>query len=185
MILVVGVPGAGKTFFARQFAVTYGAPIVSEDRVRYTLFANHTYKQDENVMVAQVSSLITEQLFTAGKTFIIDGGYNSETSRTEIAKIAAKREFRTLVVWVQTDMATAKQRAIRRNPKIVGDRYMQSLTTEQFDAMAKRFTRPRASDNVVVVSGKHNYSAQARVVLNKLAAGGAEPNQSKRSVFIR
>jgi thymidylate kinase len=135
-------------------------------------------------MVAQVSSLIIDQLFSAGKTFIIDGGYATKTAREEMARIAAKRGFRTLTIWVQTDMPTAKRRATKRSSKIAGDRYKQSLTSEQFDTLAKRFSEPLAGDDVIVVSGKHNYSAQARIVLNKMAAPGGGPELPGRSAFI-
>ena len=43
IIEVVGLPGSGKSFFANQFANTFGAALVSQDKIRWTLFAHHTY----------------------------------------------------------------------------------------------------------------------------------------------
>lgn len=170
VIMVVGLPGAGKSFFARQFAATFGAPLVSEDKIRHMLFANHTYSRDESAMIAQVSDMITDELFVAGKTFVLDGGYNTKVARDEMAKTAAKNGFRTLTIWVQTDVPTCKRRALGRSEKRDGDEYKQSLTPELFDTFAKKFTQPVIDKNTVVISGKHTYATQARIALKKIVA---------------
>jgi predicted kinase len=171
VIVVVGVPGVGKSFFARRFAETFSAPLVSEDKIRYTLFSSHTYSKNENVMVDQVSKLIVDELLVNGKTFIMDGGYNSRVSRDNIAHLASQYGFRTLIVWVQTDEPTARRRAQNRSIKVAGDQYKQSLTPDQWDSLAKSFTPPDIENkekNSVVISGKHTYAAQAKTVLKKI-----------------
>ncbi|MDR1196966.1 MAG: ATP-binding protein [Candidatus Nomurabacteria bacterium] len=177
VIVVVGVPGVGKSFFARRFAETFSAPLVSEDKIRYTLFTNHTYSKNENVMVEQVARLIVDELLVNGKTFILDGGYSSRVSRDNIAHLASQYDFRTLIVWVQTEEATARRRAQNRSLKVAGDQYKQSLTPEQWDTLAKAFTAPDIENkerNTVVISGKHTYAAQAKTVLRKIVESRAD-----------
>jgi predicted kinase len=171
VIVVVGVPGVGKTFFARRFAETFSAPLVSEDKIRYTLFSKHTYGKNEQAMVDQVARLMIDELFVAGKTFVLDGGYNSRVARDSITALANQYGFRTLIVWVQTDEPTARRRAQQRSLKVAGDQYKQSLTPEQWTMQAKAFTVPdieKKELNSVVISGKHTYAAQAKIVLKKI-----------------
>ena len=185
IILVVGVPGVGKSFFARRFAETFNAPLVSEDKIRYTLFSNHTYTRNEQAMVDQVAKLLIDELFIAGKTFVLDGGYNARSRRDEITQRANQYGFRTLIVWVQTDDPTAKRRALHRSVKIAGDQYKQSLTQEQWEAQAKAFTAPdmeKRETNSVVISGKHTYAAQAKTVLKKIVEARADLMRSDRPV---
>ncbi len=170
VIMVVGLPGAGKSFFARQFAATFGAPLVSDDKIRTMLFANHNYGRDENAMVSQVAGMMTEQLFAAGKTFVLDGGYNAKVARDEMARMANEHGFRTLTIWAQTDEPTCRRRSQKRDSKRDDDRYSQALTPEMFDQLAKKFTQPIVNDSTVVISGKHTYATQARVVLKKIVA---------------
>jgi hypothetical protein len=88
----------------------------------------------------------------------------------QLAQFANNADYDTLTIWVQTDEPTAKKRATHRNAKRPGDELNTSLTTDQFAAYAKRIQTPQPRENYVVVSGKHTYATQARMVLRKLAA---------------
>ena len=181
VIVVVGLPGAGKSFFARRFAETFNAPLVSEDKIRYTLFSNHTYSKNENIMVEQVARLIIDELLVSGKTFILDGGYNSRVSRENVTRLATQFGFRTLIVEVQTDEQTARRRAESRSIKNPGDQYKQSLTDDQYDAIERTYTVPDKElkeRNTVVISGKHTYAAQAKTVLTKIVESRTDLERS-------
>jgi len=168
VIVMVGLPGAGKSFFAEAFAKTFGAALVSQDKIRWTLFARHTYSENENIMVEQVSDLLTSELFRTGKTFILDGGYNMRDVRESVASQAKKSGYNVLTVIVQTDEPTSKHRATKRDGRKTGDQYKQSMTAEEFDVQAKNYQAPRIDKNTVVISGKHTYATQARSVLKKM-----------------
>ncbi len=169
VVVVVGLPGSGKSFFATQFAKTFGAALVSEDKIRWTLFARHTYSKNENAMVNQVSDLLITELFRTKKTFVLDGGYNTKATRQEIAARARKNGYRVLTIVVQTDEPTSKKRAIKRDGRRTGDIYKQSLSEDQFKTFAKSYEEPTTTGrDVVVISGKHTYGTQARVVLKKM-----------------
>ena len=169
IIEVVGLPGSGKSFFANQFANTFGAAIVSQDKIRWTLFANHTYSDNENAMVDQVADLLITELLRTKKTFVLDGGYNTAASRHTLAARAHKNGYRVLTIVVQTDEPTSRRRATKRSDKKPGDVYKQSLTDEQFDLAKKEYEEPATtSADVVVISGKHTYNTQAKIVLRKM-----------------
>jgi predicted kinase len=168
IIEVVGLPGSGKSFFATQFANTFGSALVSEDKIRWTLFAHHTYSESENAMVKQVADLMITELLRSGKTFVCDGGYNSKITREELAARAKKAGFRVLTIVVQTDEPTAQRRAVKRDPKKHGDQYKQSLTASEFANQKKQYQAPNIDRDAVVISGKHTYATQARIVLKKI-----------------
>ena len=168
IIEMVGLPGSGKSFFATQFAKTFGSAIVSIDKIRWMLFANHTYSDNENIMVQQVADLIITELLKTQKTFVIDGGYITEIEREELTRRAAKAGFRVLTVVVQVDTPTAKHRSLKRDSRCTGDRYKQALTPEEFDAQIAKHELPEATDHNVIISGKHTYSTQVRTVLKKM-----------------
>ncbi len=175
IVQVVGPAGAGKSFFARRFSKTFGAPLVSRDRLRWTLFAHHTYSEDEESIVSQVADVMVDELLKTGKLFILDGGCNRRPARNLIRDKAQKNNYQIFTVIVQTDEPTARSRATHRDHRSADDRYNQSLSAEQYAAQLKSYQSPVVDKNTVVISGKHTYSTQARTVLKKLVEAQKVP----------
>lgn len=177
LVVTIGHPGAGKSFFARQFAETFNAPLISFDEIRSELFNDITYTPDEDVIVARVAGLQLRELFKTKKTVIIDGGHNPKISRTELRKVARQQGYDVLNVWVQTDKQTSYNRATRRNPKNERDSLNRSLNDQEFVGQSGKFTPPSDQEVFVVISGKHTYPTQARIVLKKMVP----PHENKET----
>jgi predicted kinase len=173
VLATVGLPGSGKSFFARQFSETFGAPVVSADRLRFVAGSE---------TIAPLASYIMEELFKTQKTFIVDGLAATRTERVELRKAAKAKGYDVLLIWVQTDATTSQYRSMRRSKRREDDKYNSPLTSEEYDRQARRFYAPIASEPVVVVSGKHTYATQARIVLKKLVAPRAEDARARTIV---
>lgn len=174
IIMVVGLPGAGKSFFARQFSQTFGAPVISSDRLRHTLFAHPEFSPSEQTTIDDLREYMLREVAKTKRTFLVDGDCNIRLERQKLEATAKELGYNTLVVWVQTDEATAKYRSLHRSKTRDDDAHNQSLTAGQFDAFAKRLSPP-SREQYVVISGKHTYTTQAKMVLRKLAS----PHQSE------
>lgn len=171
---MVGLPGAGKSFFARQFSETFAAPVVSIDRINHELFAEPQYVKEEQIIIGNIALYQIEELAKTKRTFLIDGGANTRLDRAELIRIVKRAGYDVLLIWVQTDLNTCRLRALKRNPHKTDDQYNRSLPQPVFDNLIKTFGPPSVRENYIVISGKHTYATQARVVLRKLAAPRAE-----------
>ena len=171
--MIVGLPGAGKSFFARQFSETFGVPVVSVDRIRHELFAEPTYSKDEQAIVDRLADYQIGELAKTKRSFIVDGRCNNRADRLALERIAEPAGYGTLIIWVQTDEPTAKFRSNKRKPGKIDDIYNRSMTSDQFATQAKQLSTPQR-ESYVVISGKHAYSTQAKMVLRKLATPHAE-----------
>ena len=170
MLLIVGAPGAGKSFFARQFSKTFDAPIVSVDRIRYELFANPSFNTEESDLVNRMAGYFTDELLKTKRSFLVDGGCNARTDRVRLTQLAKKSGYDVTIVWVQTDIATCRTRALKRNPKrSEDDKFTPSMDDSAFESLNRRFTEP-SGEEYVVISGKHTYNTQAKMVLRKMVA---------------
>jgi len=165
---MIGRPGAGKSFFARQFAETFNAPLVSYDRLRYELFSKPSFSAEEQAIIERLAQLQTNELLKTRSTFIIDGGHDTKASRVKLSTLARQKDYDTLLIWVQTDEPTSKQRSLKRKVAKGEDNLNAPLTEEQYTTMSRRLTDP-TSEPHVVISGKHTYTTQARTVLRRLA----------------
>lgn len=169
VFIMMGLPGAGKTFFAEQFAKIYNLPTISLDIIRHELFNDPTYTPSEQAIIGRMSDYMANELLRAKHSFIIDGtGNNIKTQRMSLGRKARESGFKTLVVWVQVDEPTAKLRALKPQPGKKGGAARRPLPPSTFEAWKKQLTVPNG-EAYVVVSGKHTFEAQHKMVLRKLA----------------
>ena len=157
LIIMVGLPGSGKTFFAEKFAETFHAPLVSREKV--------TQKLGHHDATDEILSDQLVELTKTGQSIVVDGMANTRVMRNDLMKLAKHAGYATLIVWVQTDPATAKSRALRTGQSD----QRQLRDADDFDAASRHFSPPVAAEKPVVISGKHTYATQAKVVLKRLS----------------
>jgi predicted kinase len=162
IIIMVGVPGSGKTFFADKFADTFNAPYVSLEKIT-------PYTIDSATALRLIDHQIAELLKTR-QSIIVEGGTATRTERDKLIRKARSAGYESLIVWVQTDPATAKFRSVRETK----DKVNQTLSSDDYDRHARRFSAPSTLEKPTVISGKHTYATQAKIVLKKLSSPRAE-----------
>jgi predicted kinase len=163
LIIMVGLPGSGKSFFAEHFANTFKAPIISYSRLYKEFNRLSVDTKNKDVVIGHVANYLLGEVLKTGLTVLYDGQIYSRTDFDLITKKAHALDYEPLFVWVQTDPATSKKRATK--PGIDKP----ALTSEQFDQTLKQFSPPERTKNIVVISGKHTYTSQLKIVLKYLA----------------
>lgn len=155
-IIMIGIPGSGKSTFAERFADTFQAPIVSQTK----------FQREYGVSAIDAERLrdatLTEFMKTH-RTVLIDGGLDIKEKREEMVRRLVKAGYRPLIVWVQTDTNEAHRRATKPYPQGSG------LRSEEFDTLLDQFEAPGEKEKMVVISGKHTYTSQLKIILKQLA----------------
>jgi predicted kinase len=172
LIVMVGIPGSGKSFFAEKFANTFGAPYICEKKIAALAPGGEH---------AELALLQLDELLKTKQSIIFDGSSHTRTERATLSKKAHDRSYDILYIWVQTDQGTAKARAT--SAKKTSD--YSSITAEEYDKALKRFTAPNVAEKPLVISGKHTYASQAKVVLKKLSTPRAEISTNHSISAIR
>ncbi len=188
LIIMVGIPGSGKSFFAEHFAETFNAPLISFHRIRSELFSAPTFSKDENAIIGQVANYMINEVLKTGRTIVYEGQTDTHVERNLIAKKSRDAGYQPLFIWVQTEPDTARKRATKKS----ADR--PALSIDQYNEVLKRFTVPTPAEKPVVISGKHTYASQLKIVLKHLiephAPASSTANRSSntprsRSFLIR
>lgn len=157
LIIVMGIPGAGKTQFAEHFARTFHAPYINANTLQILSHADDVHT--ERLAIYTISEVMKAQ-----RTFIYEGPTYSRAHRQSIAKLVQVGHFKPLLVWVQTDSVEAKKRVQRTR----------SYTSERFEELLDLFEVPLATEKPVVISGKHTFATQVKMVLKHIA-GATRP----------
>lgn len=171
LVLVVGIPGSGKSFFGRQFAESYKFFYIDSGRYESELEGLHSSNQEISAAAKKLVNATYEQALKCFKHIVLEGHFSTPKEREEMLSKARKAGFGTLIVWVQTDEETAQARALNRDRRRADDKYSLEINQDEFDEASRKFQNPNPKKEVfVVVSGKHDFKSQGVVVLKKIAS---------------
>ena len=152
-LIMIGIPGSGKTTFAERFSDTFSAPFLNVPNLR----------------AGQASLQVAEDLLIefckTKQTLLYEGLGGSRAERAAVAKLVRSYGYEPLYVWVQTDINKAMQRMTKST-----SRQPAQMTVDEFNDSVAKFTQPNASEKGIVLSGMHTYATQAKSVLKRLSA---------------
>lgn len=168
-IMLYGLPGSGKTFFARQLCDRLQAAHVNGDRIRYELFEQPRYDKQENDVINQLTTYIAEEFLQAGLSVVYDMNAMRLSQRRQLRDLARKAHAEPILVWIQIDAETAFRRATKRDRRRVDDKYSMSVDKAAFQRLMVNSQNPdtRTEDHVVI-SGKHVFNTQFSAILKRL-----------------
>lgn len=166
LMLVIGLPGSGKTFFAEKFAQAFNTTLINLNDLRFELFAQPNFSKDEESHLEKIGRFLLPELMRSRRAIMLEGCLEARSDREAYRQIAKQHGYQVVTIWVQNTENTTRLRSTKKL-KQAPRKYL--LNDEQFLSMAKRFTVPNLRENPVVISGNHTFSTQARSVLRKLS----------------
>lgn len=185
LIMMYGFPGAGKTYFARQFSENVQAAHLQADRIRGELFEQPQYDKRENEIVEQLMNYMAEEFLTAGVSVIYDINAERAKQRYLLRTLAKRCHAIPLLVWFQMDQDTAFTRSIKRDRRRADDKYAPSWDRTTFESLVNRMQNPTPAETYAVVSGKHVFSTQQSAVVRKLRDIGSLSTDDAGSKTIK
>jgi predicted kinase len=185
LILLYGYPGAGKSYLARQLCDDVQAAHVQSDRIRYELFEQPRYDQQENEIVDHLMQYMTEEFLNAGISVIYDINAMRFSQRRELRDMARKHKIETVLVWLQIDQESAFARVSKRDRRKLDDKYSPSVDRSTFDKLAGFMQNPQPTEDYMVISGKHTYHTQRNAILKKLYDMGLSSPDSNNPRVVK
>lgn len=168
LIMLYGYPGAGKTYFARQFCERVQAAHVEDDRIRSELFDKPRYDQSENNVITQLMNYMTGEFLNAGISVVYDTNAMRTSQRIAVRDLARRAHAAPLLIWFQMDTDSAYIRGSRRDRRHSDDRYAAVYDRRTFDGLIGRMQNPGPAEDYVVISGKHTFNTQYSAVIRRM-----------------
>lgn len=185
LLLFYGYPGAGKTYFARQFCDNIQAAHLQADRIRGELFEEPRYDKQENDIVTQLMDYMAEEFLSAGLSVAYDVNAMRGGQRRALYDMAFRCHANPLLIWFQMDPDTAFLRNVKRDRRRADDKHAAKWDRTSFDAILARMQNPKPAEDYAVVSGKHLFNMQQSAVVSKLREMGVITTDSAASRTIK
>ncbi len=176
LVVFIGFPGSGKTYFATRLGEKLKALVLNSDAMRLSMFGSHerieqirsTDKPRLHDDVFGAMDYAAKQALLAGHSVVYDAQQAKRENRLNIERIASEGGALPLLVWIQTDPDVAKQRGQKREAR--NDSHVYSA--EKMDYLVDRFSTktelPEPSENVIEISGEIPFEQQYDAFLQKL-----------------
>lgn len=110
LILVIGLPGSGKSYFSERLALQLSAVHLQTDKVRKEMHLEGNYSDEDKLLVYKSTCDRAENLLKQGRAVIVDATFHREVYRELFFHMAAKLEIQVVIIWVEADQDTAKSR---------------------------------------------------------------------------
>jgi predicted kinase len=98
LILLVGLPGSGKSTFARRLAAEIDAAVLESDALRVLLFGEPAYTAIESRRLFEAIRASSRELLEHGRSVIIDATNLREGDREGAYALADEAEARLLIL---------------------------------------------------------------------------------------
>ena len=143
LVMLMGLPGVGKTHCARLLAERLGAAHVATDHLRSRLFIAASYADDENRAVFGIAEALVDELLGEGHVVILDATNLLARYRAPMETVAARRGVTPLhLLVVSGDEDTRARLAARAEARAAGDH--SDADVGVYDRMRERGFEPPA-----------------------------------------
>lgn len=118
LILVIGLPGVGKSTVAKLLAEKTDATVISSDVIRRELFPEkRDYSSQETQAVIKETNRRVQELLSAGKSVVLDALFTKQRPRDEYRKLASNLGTNFALVFVTAKENLVKERMEEREKK--------------------------------------------------------------------
>ena len=163
LVLLLGVPGAGKSTFAKQLAAQLNAPRISADTVRKNMFDNPREHMNgtDDLKVSNVMSYITHEILTAKQSVIYDGLIESYDKRQALYVLARGTEAKCLLI----ELSVAEEVAMKRlAPPEITQEYVDNYKQMLADFM-ETYEPPKDPEVAIAINGDDSFGRQLETLM--------------------
>lgn len=155
VVIVMGLPGSGKSYFAEKLAATLHAEYVNSDRLRKALFPIRTYTPEEKQAVYDRMHYLMREAELQQKDIVLDGTFYLQKIRELFTQSADVR-----FIEVTSSPTITKERLAQTRTDSEADLHVYQLIKTQWE--------PLEEEHLVLQSTNDNITGMLQEATNYL-----------------
>ncbi len=149
IILVAGLPGSGKSYFARHLAQLLDAEYINSDQVRDQLGFRGKYSSDDKQSVYSEMSLLAQKGLHLNTRVVLDATFYLESIREIFFKLALDNRVPVYIMEVVAEESLIRQRLKKERKDSEADFAVYRKLKKQFEPIAENHLRlASTNDNI-------------------------------------
>ncbi|WP_037575976.1 AAA family ATPase [Sporocytophaga myxococcoides] len=141
VIIIAGLPGSGKSFFAEKLAKLIDARYLSSDIIRKELFQNPDYSEEEKEAVYSEMRLRMNKILFGKKDVILDATFIKDDLRKSFCKECIPHKITCKTIIISANEEDIKLRVSQKRPFSDADYSVYQKMKEQFELPQTEFLK--------------------------------------------
>lgn len=168
--MMLGHPGSGKSYFAKQLAPKIQAVRLNADHMRKSMFTNpeDIKNRENNPIVFGAIDYAAQEILRAGHNVIYDVQHNARTQRESSEKIAAQFDAVAILVWVKTPYDIALKRGQEREETADQRKRSEEEMRKSLDFFINALEAPHPNEQYIIIDGILSFDEQYKSFIKQL-----------------
>lgn len=145
IVIVFGLPGSGKSFFAERLAGMIGAEYINSDRLRKRMFAKRTYTLKEKLSVYEELLSSMRQALKENKNLVIDATFYKKDIRQSFIEEAGASKL--IFIEVEASEFIIRKRLNREREDSEADFNVYKTVKSQWEPMQEKHLQLESTDD--------------------------------------
>ena len=143
VVIIFGLPGSGKSYFAEQLAARLNTQYLNTDRIRNEMYPRKKYSGRKKRSVYQEMLRQATEHLKNGKAVVIDGTFYKNQIRNEFKKIDIP------VYWIEVtaEESTIRKRLAKPRPYSDADFEIYKMIERQWEPMVSNHLILKSNDS--------------------------------------
>jgi predicted kinase len=147
IILVAGLPGSGKSYFAERLSDKLDAVYINSDQVRAALQATGKYSFNDKLLVYKEMMLQATQAMERKRDVIVDATFYHHTMREMFLRLAAGYNVDVRVIEITADEGLIRQRLQKPRKYSEADYRVYEIVRDDFEGITMPHLTLQSTDN--------------------------------------
>jgi predicted kinase len=155
IILVSGLPGSGKSYFAEKLAARIGAAYLNSDQVRIAMQASGKYTLEDKLSVYRQMAMETQKLINEKKKVVVDATFYRQDIRDLFFKLTENKRIPIRIINVTANEALIRERLKKPRKYSEADFAVYEKIRDEFEAItAPHLTLQSTDSNITSLLNK-------------------------------
>lgn len=139
LVLVGGLPGSGKSFFALRLAKAAGAVYVGSDQLRKSMAASGKYTWEDKLAVYRALARRAEKALEKDTWVVVDATFSHRAMRNIFVDLVDKLSVPGVFIWLYANDALIKHRLSKPRPDSEADYAVYERLRDEFEMIEKPY----------------------------------------------
>jgi predicted kinase len=135
LIIVFGLPGSGKTFFASALSQALNCKHLNTDMIRKNASSPIDYSTEGRIKIYEKILIETEKLLKNKEEVIVDGTFFKKELRSRFEKIATRLNIPVQYIEIKADENTIQKRVSHKRENSDADFEVYRKLKDEFEIM--------------------------------------------------